>query len=62
MGYSLKEIVKSKNKKASKQKNLGTKHPGNLGYYKKTKPTNNRDRRIKRNPGQRHRKHFLTNL
>lgn len=30
------------NLKANKQKNPGTKHPGNPGHYEKTKSTNNR--------------------
>ena len=34
------------------------KYPGNLGHYEKTKPKNNRNRRIRRNPGERHRKYF----
>jgi hypothetical protein len=37
MNTPAKENVNSKN-------TLGTKHPGNLGHYKKTKSKNNRNR------------------
>jgi hypothetical protein len=36
-----------------KKKTPDTKHPGNLQYYEKIKPKNNRNKRRKRNPAQR---------
>lgn len=50
---AIRESVKSKKKK----KKSDTRHEGNLGHYKMTKSTNNRDRgRRKRNLDQKHRK------
>lgn len=48
---AIRESVQSKKKKSD------TRHEGNLGHYKMTKSTNNRDRgRRKRNLDQKHRK------
>lgn len=41
------------------KKSHGTKHPGNLEHYEKTKSKNNRGR--KRKPCQRYRKYFQQN-
>ena len=37
------------------------KHPGNLEHHEKTKPGNNRSRRVRGTPGQRHRKYTQQN-
>jgi hypothetical protein len=44
LNTSVNEILSLKEKK-----NTGTKHPGNLGYYEKTKSKNNRNRKRRKN-------------
>ena len=57
-----KQILERKLLNFKKFKNPGTKQPGNLEHYEKTKPKNKTTRRRKRNPGQRHRKCLVNGI
>ena len=58
---TIEEINSLIKKKQQIQQILNTKHPGNLGHHKKTKPKNNRGRR-RRITVQRPRKYFNKNI